>query len=161
MDPRIEIYKTALQSGGGFDVPVFRGLHRYQYGQGIGSFLRSAFRTFFPVVMRGAKSFFKAGSDSLKSGSDISESLKAGIKPALTTVVKHSGKALGKIIAEQEPPAAAPPPEPPLLIPDNRDSGTLAAPVVPQSGKGYKKKKRTSKKKNNKRKRYNQDIYNF
>lgn len=160
MDPRIDIYKAALQNGGGFDVPVFRGIHRYQYGQGIGSFLRRAFRTIFPVVMRGAKSFFKAGSDSLKSGNDISDSLKAGLKPALTTVVKHSGKALGKLIADQEAPAAAPPPEPPLLIPDNRDSGTIAAPVR-QSGKGYKKKKRASKKKNVKRKRYSQDIYNF
>lgn len=46
-----------------------------------------------------AKSFFKAVSYSLKSGSDISDSLKAGIKLAKSTVVKHSGIGLGRKIA--------------------------------------------------------------
>lgn len=49
--------------------------------------------------MRGAKSFFKTGSDSFKSGNDISDLLKTGIKPALSAVVKHSRKGLGKLMA--------------------------------------------------------------
>ena len=40
MDPRIEFYKAAFsQKGNGFDVPVFRGTSRYQYGQGLGDVL--------------------------------------------------------------------------------------------------------------------------
>ena len=41
MDQRIEFYKAAFsQRGNGFDIPVFRGTSRYQYGQGLGAMLR-------------------------------------------------------------------------------------------------------------------------
>ena len=45
MDFQIEFYKAACtQQVNGFDIPVFRGPSRYQYGQGLGDVLRGIVR---------------------------------------------------------------------------------------------------------------------
>ena len=71
MDSRIEFYKAAFsQRGNGFDIPVFRGVSRYQYGQGVGDVLRSILQ-FFPKVARFLKSVVIKGTITLlKSGSE-------------------------------------------------------------------------------------------
>jgi len=149
MDPRVQVYMNALgQRGGGGSIPVFRGAYRYQYGQGFGDVLRGIWRSFFPVVVRGAQSFFNAGATTLKKGGTVGEVLKSGIRPALGAVVKSAGKEIARRIAES-PPEAAPPPGPQPRHPDERDVGTEAAPQQEQAGSG-RRRKATSKRKSSK-----------
>ena len=62
MDPRIEFYKAAFsQRGIGFEIPVFRGTSRCQYGQGLGDvffeiwrLIPTMARFFKPVEIKGA-----------------------------------------------------------------------------------------------------------
>ena len=95
-----------------------------------------------PVVIRTAKKWFTSSSEALKDGASIGDSFKAALKPTLRTALKHGGKALGKIIQEQEGPTPAPPLEAPLLHQDERDAGT-EKPQKPQAGGGrYKASKK-------------------
>ena len=115
-----------------------------QYGQGFGDFIRNVIHTAAPKVIKIAKTLFKTSSDSLKEGSSIGDSFKAAIKPTLRTALKHGGRALGKIIHDQDGPAAAPPLEPPLLHHDERDVGT-EKPQNLQTGAGRYKASRKRK----------------
>jgi hypothetical protein len=106
-DPRVAIYKDALlNQRGGSSYPVFRGSSRYQHGAGFGDVLRGIWRVFFPTVIRGASSFFSAGSAALKNSKGVGEVLKAGIKPALGSMLKSAGK---EIVRTSFGPEAAPP----------------------------------------------------
>ena len=124
-DPRVEqITKasTSNQSGGKLDdIRVYMGLNR-QFGQGFGDFIRNAVRTAAPVIMRVAKTLFKFSSESLKDGNSIGDSFYSALKPTLRTALKNGGKALGKVIQEQDKPAATIPLEPPPLSQDERDA---------------------------------------
>ena len=79
MDPRIEFFKAAvLQHGNGFDIPVFFGTSRYQYGQGLGDvlhgilkFIPKVARFLKPVVMKGAQTLPKSGSEAIKEGATV------------------------------------------------------------------------------------------
>ena len=143
-DPRVEEIKKALianQSGSGLDdIRVYMGPSR-QYGQGFNDFVRNIIHTAAPIVMRIAKTCFKTSSDSLKEGSSLGDSFKAAIKPTLRTALKHGGRALGKIIQDQDGPATAPPVEAPLLHQNERDVGTER----PQTGAGRYKASRKRK----------------
>ena len=136
-DPRVEQMKLALsgeQSGAGLeDIRVYMGSPK-QYGQGIGDLLGRFGRWFAPLALKVGKTLFKSSSDALKDGSSIGDSFKSALKPTLRSALKHGGRALGKIIEEQETPKAAPPLEPPLLHQDERDVGTDKPP--PQVGSG-------------------------
>ena len=144
-DPRVEQIKQALigqQSGGGLDdIRVYMGPSK-QIGRGFGDVIKNIRMKIIPVVIRTAKKWFTSSSEALKDGASIGDSFKAALKPTLRTALKHGGKALGKIIQEQEMPTAAPPVEPPLLHQDERDVGT----EKPQTGGGSYKapKKRKS-----------------
>ena len=146
-DPRVEQIKQALiggQSGSGLDdIRVYMGPSR-QYGQSVGDFIRSIFRTVTFVIMRVGKTLFKTSAESLKEGSSIGDSFKSALRPTIHTALKRGGKALGKLIKEQEAPAAAPPVEPPLLHQDERDVGTKMPPK-PQTGSGRYKASRKHK----------------
>ena len=74
MDPRTEFYQQAFSHrGNGFNIPLFRGVSRYQYGQGLGDVLRGILQ-FFPMVARflkqvaikGAQTLLKSGSEAIK-----------------------------------------------------------------------------------------------
>ena len=70
MKPQIEFYKTAFwQQGNAFDILVFVGTLRYQYGRVLSDVLHSIlkfiskFAVFLkPVVIKGVQTFLKAGS---------------------------------------------------------------------------------------------------
>jgi hypothetical protein len=106
-----------------------------------------------PTALRAGKTLFKSSSEALKDGGSIGDSFKSAIKPTLRTALKHGGRAIGKIIQEQDGPSAAPPLEPPLLNQDERDVGTEKP--KPQLGAGrYKashKRKTQARIKNSKR----------
>ena len=73
MDPRIELYKAAVsQPGAGFDIPVFTGISRYQYGHVLGDVLRGLWPAFQPVmrllkqvVIKGPQTLLKTGSEAI------------------------------------------------------------------------------------------------
>ena len=62
MDPQIDMYKAAFsQWGNSFDISVFEGISKYQYGQGVSDLLRgilqfiSKMAQFLkPVAIKGA-----------------------------------------------------------------------------------------------------------
>ena len=155
-DPRVEQMKLALsgeQSGAGLDdIRVYTGPSK-QGGGGLGDILGRVVRWFGPTVLRVGKTLFKSSSEALKDGASIGDSFKSALKPTLRTALKHGGRALGKIIQQQDGPSAAPPVEPPLLHQDERDVGTEKP--QPQLGAGrYKashKRKAHGQIKNSKR----------
>ena len=106
-----------------------------QYGQDFGDFIRNIFCTVTPVITRVGKTLLKTSAESLKEGSSIGYSFKSALKPTIRTALKHGGKALDKLIQEQEAPAAAPAVEPPLLHQNKRNVGT-EMPPKPQTGFG-------------------------
>lgn len=138
------------QTGGGLeDIRVYMGAPRYQYGQGFGNVIRGIFRSVFPVLIRAGKTLFRSSADALKDGGDIGSSFKSALKPTLRTVLKHGGKALEKVIQEQEAPPPAPPSEVPFTPEDGRNAGTALPPkpstVTVQGGSGrYKGKRKRS-----------------
>ena len=154
-DPRVEQMKLALsgeQSGGGLDdIRVYTGPK--QNGGGVGDLLGRFVRWIAPAALKVGKTLFKSSSAALKDGASIGDSFKSALKPTLRTALKHGGKALGKIIEQQEAPSAAPPIEPPLLHQDERDVGTEKP--QPQVGSGrykaYRKRKPHRSITNNKR----------
>ena len=95
MDPRIEFYKAAFyQRGNGFDIPMFRGVSGYQYGQGVGDVLRGILQ-FVPkvprflkqVVIEGAQTFLKSGSDAIKEGATLKDVIKSTLTPTVGAVL--------------------------------------------------------------------------
>ena len=132
----VEDLKAVLrgQSGGGLDdIRVYMGAPRYQYGQGFGDVVRGIFRSVFPVLVRAGKTLFKSSADALKEGGDVGSSFKSALKPTLRTVLKHGGKALEKVIQEQEAPPPAPPSEVPFTPEDGRNAGAVL-PSKPSHG---------------------------
>ena len=60
---------------------------------------------------------------------------KSALRPTLRTALKHGGKALGKVIQEQDKSGAARPLEPLPLTQDERDAGTVTS-LKSQAGAG-------------------------
>ena len=88
MNPQIEFYKAAfLQQGKGFDITVVVGTSRYQYGQGLGDvlhgilkFITKVVRFLKPIVLKGAQSLLKAGSEAIKKSATVKDVIKSTLK---------------------------------------------------------------------------------
>ena len=135
-DPRVEQMKLALsgeQSGAGLDIRVYMGPSKQGVG-GLGDLIGRFVQWIAPTALRAGKTLLKSSSESLKDGGSIGDSFKSALKPTLRTSLKHGGRAIGKIIQEQDGPSAAAPLEPPLLNQDERDVGTEKP--KPQVGAG-------------------------
>ena len=95
MDPRIEFNKAAfLQQGNCFDIPVFVGTSRYQYGQGLGDvlhgilkFIPKVARILKPVIMKGAQTLLKAGSEAIEEGATVKDVIKSTLKLTVGAVL--------------------------------------------------------------------------
>ena len=134
MDPRIEFYKAAFSQRGvnGFDIPVFRGTSRYQYGQGLGDVLRGIVRFiprlaqfFKPVPMKGVQTFLKAGSQAIKKGATAKDIIKCTLKPTVGAVLSATvDQVASKLIEIWDDQNDAPPPNPPIVVPKFIQAGS-------------------------------------
>ena len=115
-----------------------------QFVQGFGDFICYTFRTAAPIIIRVAKTLFKSSLESLNDVISIGDFFKSALEPTLRTALKHGGKALGKVIYEQEQPTAAPPLEPLLLIHDELDAQMVKY-LKSQTGVGRYKASRQRK----------------
>ena len=127
MDPRIELYKAAFsQRGNGFEIPVFRGSSRYQYGQGIGDVLRgiwrfipSLARFLKPVAIKGAQTLLKSSSEAIKEGATVKDVIKSTLKPTVDAVLGATvDQVVSKLIEMRNNQNDAPPPNPPIMLPE-------------------------------------------
>ena len=96
-DPRVQQLRVAMtQHGRGMPIQVFRGASRYQYGGGVCDALKSIWRFMFPVVTRGAASLLEHGGNAYLQQGNWRSALKAGIKPALGTMIKTTGEEIAR-----------------------------------------------------------------
>ena len=126
MDPQIEFYKAAFsQRDNGFDLPVFRGTFRYQYGQGLGNVLRGIVRViprvaqfFKPVAMKGVQTLLKDGSKAVKMGATVKDVIKSTLKPTVGAVLGATfDQVASKLIKMRNNKNDAPPPNTPIVVP--------------------------------------------
>ena len=127
MDPRIEFYKAAvLQQGNGFDIPVFVGTSRYQYGQKVGDvlhgilkFIPKVAKFLKPMVKKGAQSLLKDGSEAIKEGTTVTDVIKSTLKPTVGAVlIATVDQVASKLIKMRNNQNDAPPPNPPIVLPE-------------------------------------------
>ena len=163
MDPRIEFYKAAFsQQGNGFEIPVFRGVSRYQDGQGVGDVLRGILQFFpkvarflKPVVIKNAKTLLKSGSEAIKEGSTFKDVIKSTLTPTVGAVLGATvDQVASKLIQMRDNNNAAQPPNQPIVVPE-----------IVQAGSGRKRRRAPVYKKATKRIKYSSTqrpiIYNF
>ena len=126
MDPQIEFYKAAIsQRGNGFDIPVFKGVSKYQYGQGVGDvlcgimqFFPKVARFLKPVVIKGAQTLLKSGSKAIKEGATFKDIIKSTLTPTLGAVLGATvDQVASKLIKMSDNDNTAPPPNPPIMVP--------------------------------------------
>ena len=164
MNPRFEFYKAAFstKTGNGFDVSVFRGTSKYQFGQGLGDVLRGIVRyipkvTQFlkPVAMKGIQSLVTAGSEAIKEGATVNNVMKSTLKPTVGAVLGATvDQVASKLIEIRNKQNDAPPPNPPIMLPE-----------LNQAGSGKMRRNQTVYNKKPKRSKYSSNqrpsIYNF
>ena len=133
MDPRIEFYKAAfLQQGNGFDIPVFVGTSRYQYGQGLGDvlhgilkFIPKIARFLKPLVMKGAQTLLTACSEAIKEGATVKDVIKSTLKPTVGAVLGATvDQVASKLIEMRNKQNDAPPSNPPIVLPELNQAGS-------------------------------------
>ena len=134
MDPRIKFYKAAcLKQGNGFDIPVFVGTSRYQYGQGLGDvlhgilkFIPKVARFLKPVVMKGAQTVLKAGSEAIKEGATVNDVIKSTLKPTVGAVLGATvDQVAAKLLEMRNNQKDAPPSNPPIVLPELDQMGSV------------------------------------
>ena len=133
IDPRSEFYKAAFSHrGNGFDILVFKGVSRYQYGQGVGDVLRGILQFFLkvaqflkPVVIKGAKTLLKSVNEAIKEGVTFKDVIKSTLTPTLGAVLGATvDQDASKLIQMRDNNNAAPPPNPPIMVPDIVQAGS-------------------------------------
>ena len=103
--------------GAGFDIPLFRVNFRYKYGQGVGKVLQGILRLIptvarflEPVIIKGAQTLFKSGSDAIKEGVTINNVIKSTLTPTVGAVVNATFDQVSpKLIHLRDNNDAAPP----------------------------------------------------
>ena len=133
MNTRIEFYKAAiLQQGNGFDIPVFVGTSRYQYGLGISDvlhvilkFIPKVARFLKPVVIKGAQTLLKAGSEAIKEGDTVNDVIISTLTPTVEAVLKPTvDQVASKLIEIRNNQNNAPTSNPPIVLPELNQMGS-------------------------------------
>lgn len=86
-DARADAYVGVFSNQQGGQLQVFRGLDRYQSGQGFGDFFRGLLRHIIPVAVNVGKAALGAFSGAQDQGSTMQDSLRAIIRPAATAAL--------------------------------------------------------------------------
>ena len=133
MDPQIKFYKAAfIQQGNSFDIPVFVGTSRYQYGQGLGDvlqgivkFIPKIARFLKPVVMKDAQTLLKAGSEAIKEGATVKDVIKSTLNPTVGPVLGATVDQVSfKLIEMRNNPNDAALPNLPIVLPEFNQAGS-------------------------------------
>ena len=126
MDPRIEFYKAAFsQRGAGFEIPVFRGTSRYQYGSAFGDVLRGMWRFFKPVAIKAAQTLLRAGSEAIKEGATVKDVIKSTVQPTVGAVLGATvHQVASKLIEMRDKHDAAPLPNLLIVVPEMVQAGS-------------------------------------
>ena len=133
MDLQIEFYKGAfLQQGNGFDIPVFVGTSRYQYGQGLGDvlhcilkFIPQVARFLKPVIMKGAQTLLQAGSEAIKECATVNDVIKSTLKPTVGAVLGATvDQVASKLIEMRNNQNDALLSNPPIVLPELNQLGS-------------------------------------
>ena len=150
------------QRGNGFDILVFRGVSRYQYGQGVGDVLRGILQFFpkvarflKPVVIKSAQTLLKSGSKAIKEDATFKDVINSTLTPTVGAFLGATvDQVASKLIQMRDNNNAVPPPNPPIVVPE-----------IVQAGSGRKRRRAPVYKKATKRKKYSSTqrpiIYNF
>ena len=99
---------------------------KYQYGQGVGDVLRGILQFFpkvarflKPVVIKGAQTLLKSGSEAIKEGATFKDVIKSTLTPTVGAVLGATvDQVASKLIQMRDNNNAAPPPNPPIVVPE-------------------------------------------
>ena len=139
-----------------------RGTSRYQYGHGLGDVLRGIVY-YIPkianflklVVMKGAQTFLKAGSEAINEGATVKDVVMSVLKPTTGVVLGATfDQVVFKLLEMRDNHTSAPPPNLPIVMPE-----------IVQAGSGKKHRHAPVYNKSPKRKKYSSKhrpiIYKF
>ena len=127
IDPRIEFYNAAFsQLGNGFDIPVFREIFRYQFGQNVGDVLRGILqfnptiaRFLKPVAIKGAQTLLKSSSEAIKVCATIKDVIKSRPTSTMGAVLSATvDQVASKLIQMRNNNNTEPPFNPPIVVPE-------------------------------------------
>ena len=108
-----------------------------------------------PVVIKGAQTLLKSGSEAIKEGATFNDVIKSTLTPTVGAVLGATvDQVASKLIQMRDNINAAPPPNPPIVVPE-----------IVQAGSGRKRRRAPVYKKATKRINYSSTkrpiIYNF
>ena len=141
---------------------MFRGVSRYQYNQNVGDDLRGILQFFpkvarflKPVVIKGAETLLKSGSEAIKEGATFKDVIKSTLTPTVGAVLGATvDQIASKLIQMRDNNNVAPPLNQPIVVPE-----------IVQAGSGRKRRRPPVYKKATKRIKYLSTqrpiIYNF
>ena len=95
-DARAQAYIQVFKNQNGGQLSVFRGLDRYQSGQGFGDFFRGLLRHVIPVAINVGKAALGAFAGAHDQGASIQDSLKAAIRPATSAAIGSTIEQINK-----------------------------------------------------------------
>ena len=129
---------------------MFTKVYRYQYGQGVGDVLRGILQVFpkvawlfKPVVIKGAQTLLKSGSEAIKEGAIFKDVIKSTLTPTVGAVLSATvDQVASKFIQMRDNINAALPQNPLIGVPEIIQAGSgrkrRRAPVYKNDTKRFK-----------------------
>ena len=126
MDSQINIYNKAFfQSGSKFEIPVFKGTFRYQYGVTFGDVLHTIWRFVHSVTIKDAQTLLRAESEIIKEGATVTHVINSTVQFTVGSVLGATVDMLAfKLIEMREKQNAAPLSNPPIVVSEMVQAGS-------------------------------------
>jgi len=86
-DARTTAYISFFKNQSGGSMPVFKGLPRYQSGQGIGDIFRGIWRRVVPIALNVGKAALNAFTGAQDEGASFKDSFKATLRPVASAAI--------------------------------------------------------------------------